>query len=116
MRSQTKTAEKKTKSFKYYSSIFFNLLALAVLLTAIVVLHQILKKPKTSEEVPIKSMAALPDTKTTSDAKPATVKEKVAVVDLEAVTKEKKPPKKMKAKKVTWKRVKKKSRWQSSWG
>lgn len=63
------TGERKTGSLRHPSNIIFNLVALALLLTVIVFLHQILKKPKQAQEQKptqeVKSVAALP-------AKPAT--------------------------------------------
>lgn len=100
------------KTIKYYSSIFFNLFALAVLLTAIVVVHQILKKPSTKEEtatvknVTIKSIPALPEKKTTEQVTPTTPQEKMAIVELETKPEVKKP----KTKTIKWKKVKKRAR------
>lgn len=51
---------RKNKTVKHSSNIIFNLIALALLLTVIVFLHQILKKPKQPQEVEVKSVAALP--------------------------------------------------------
>ncbi len=56
-------AEKKTRNLKHPTNIIFNLLALAVLMTVIIFLHQILKKPKESADKTkqeVKSVAALP--------------------------------------------------------
>jgi len=48
------------KTARPSSNIVFNLIALALLLTVIVFLHQILKKPKQAEETQVKSVATLP--------------------------------------------------------
>lgn len=51
---------RKNKTVRHSSNIIFNLIALALLLTVIVFLHQILKKPKQTQEVEVKSIATLP--------------------------------------------------------
>lgn len=60
-------AERRTRGARHPSNIIFNLLALGLLLTVIVFLHQILKKPKQSEEQAVRSLSALPaETKPTA--------------------------------------------------
>jgi hypothetical protein len=61
-RPNERPAEKKNKSGRHPSNIIFNLIALALLLTVIVFLHQILRKPKASEPGDVKAVAALPAT------------------------------------------------------
>lgn len=108
------------KTIRYYSSIFFNLFALAVLLTAIVVLHQILKKPSAKEEtatvenVTIKSIPAIPENTPEPQAAQSTQKEQMAVVDLETKAEIKKP----KVKTVKWRKVRRKTahtNYKSKW-
>lgn len=112
MRTPEKTTDQKNRPGRNYTSIFFNLLALAILLTAIVVLHQILKKPKSAE---VKSVAALSQTeqqKETAKTAPAQptattqAKEPVAVVELEQKTEDKKPAEEPEKETVTFKEVK----------
>jgi hypothetical protein len=109
MRTLERTPEQRTRPGRNYTSIFFNLLALAILLTAIVVLHQILKKPAADEAAQVKSVAALPQAAQTAPAQPAVTektKEAVAVVELDQKTEEKKPAEETKDETVTFKEVK----------
>lgn len=112
MRTPEKMTDQKNRPGRNYTSIFFNLLALAILLTAIVVLHQILKKPKATD---VKSVAALPqkqqqtETAKAAPAQPVVTtqtKEPVAVVELEQKTEEKKPAEEPEKETVTFKEVK----------
>ena len=52
---------------RHPSNIIFNLIALALLLTVIVFLHQILRKSKPADGVHVKSIAALPSAETRTD-------------------------------------------------
>ncbi len=90
-------SETKAKSGRHPSNIIFNLIALGLLLTVIVFLHQILKKPK--PEAPVetaKSVSALPApvSQTLPPLEPVAVepeKEKAAVVELPVKEPEAKP-------------------------
>lgn len=123
MSDYNRTGERKVRTPRYSSSIIFNLFALAMLLTAIIVLHQILNKPKQGEvksqeataapaEAPAapKAMAMPAELKTP----PAPVKEEkqpVSVVDLpsepKTVQKETESKKEETVQTETYKEVKK---------
>lgn len=59
-RNTERPADKRSRSGRHPSNIIFNLIALALLLTVIVFLHQILKKPRAIEQTEVKAVAALP--------------------------------------------------------
>jgi len=79
--------EKRNTRVRNSSSIIFNLVALALLLTVIVLLHQMLKKPVESQTTAIKAIPAIPTENTQApETLPGTPTENTATAPAPAAT------------------------------